>query len=219
MGECLAALIGSHLADIRRHFGRFSRQVSGYSLEHLLPENGRDLAKMLVGSEGTLVVITQALLRLVPLAQAPTLVVLGYPDMPTAADAVPALLAHAPLAVEGIDAELVEVVRRKKGAVPALPAGGGWLFIEVGAQEGRTSRSSTGEWRRLCVTPGRPTSSSARPAPKPPSCGVSVLTVLAWVGELRPGRPPGRAGKTRPCHPRNSGRTCVTCVDSCPRKA
>ncbi|WP_434700544.1 FAD-binding and (Fe-S)-binding domain-containing protein [Trueperella pyogenes] len=136
MGECLAALIGSHLADIRRHFGRFSRQVSGYSLEHLLPENGRDLAKMLVGSEGTLVVITQALLRLVPLAQAPTLVVLGYPDMPTAADAVPALLAHAPLAVEGIDAELVEVVRRKKGAVPALPAGGGWLFIEVGAQEG-----------------------------------------------------------------------------------
>ncbi|SUO86297.1 glycolate oxidase subunit GlcD [Trueperella pyogenes] len=136
LGECLAALICSHLADIRRHFGRFSRQVSGYSLEHLLPENGRDLAKMLVGSEGTLVVITQALLRLVPLAQAPTLVVLGYPDMPAAADAVPALLAHAPLAVEGIDAELVEVVRRKKGAVPALPAGGGWLFIEVGAQEG-----------------------------------------------------------------------------------
>ncbi|MEW6891407.1 FAD-binding and (Fe-S)-binding domain-containing protein [Trueperella pyogenes] len=136
LGECLAALIGSHLADIRRHFGRFSRQVSGYSLEHLLPENGRDLAKMLVGSEGTLVVITQALLRLVPLAQAPTLVVLGYPDMPAAADAVPALLAHAPLAVEGIDAELVEVVRRKKGAVPALPTGGGWLFIEVGAQEG-----------------------------------------------------------------------------------
>ncbi|QOR45996.1 FAD-binding and (Fe-S)-binding domain-containing protein [Trueperella pecoris] len=132
----LAELVGGHLAQIRRNFGRFSRQVSGYSLEHLLPENGRDLAKMLVGSEGTLVVVTEAVLRLVPIAQAPTLIVLGYPDMPAAADAVPALLAHSPLAVEGIDAQLVEAVRKNKGSVPELPAGGGWLFIEVGAQEG-----------------------------------------------------------------------------------
>ncbi|MDP9806628.1 FAD/FMN-containing dehydrogenase/Fe-S oxidoreductase [Trueperella bonasi] len=132
----LEPLISAHLADVRTNFGRFSRQVSGYSLEHLLPENGRDLAKMLVGSEGTLVVITEATLRLVPLAQAPTLIVLGYPDMAAAADAVPALLEHAPLAVEGIDAELVDVVRRSNGTVPELPPGGGWLFIEVGAQEG-----------------------------------------------------------------------------------
>lgn len=132
----LEALVDAHLADIRKNFGRFSRQVSGYSLEHLLPEAGRDLAKMLVGSEGTLVVMTEAVVRLVPLAQTPTLVVLGYPDMPAAADAVPALLPHSPLAVEGIDAQLVDVVRRKKGSVPELPEGGGWLFIEVGAQEG-----------------------------------------------------------------------------------
>ena len=132
----LESLVDTHLADVRTNFGRFSRQVSGYSMEHLLPENGRDLAKMLVGSEGTLVVVTEATLRLVPLAQAPTLIVLGYPDMATAADAVPALLEHSPLAVEGIDAELVDVVRRSKGTVPDLPPGGGWLFIEVGAQEG-----------------------------------------------------------------------------------
>ena len=132
----LEDLVDRHLAEVRTNFGRFSRQVSGYSMEHLLPEHGRDLAKMLVGSEGTLVVITEATLRLVPQAQAPTLIVLGYPDMPAAADAVPALLEHAPLAVEGIDAELVDVVRRSKGTVPELPPGGGWLFIEVGAQEG-----------------------------------------------------------------------------------
>ncbi len=132
----LEVLVDSHLAEIRQNLGRFSRQVSGYSMEHLLPENGRDLAKMLVGTEGTLAVFTEATLRLVPLAQAPTLIVLGYPDMPSAADAVPALLKHAPLAVEGIDAELVDVVRRAKGTVPELPPGGGWLFIEVGAQEG-----------------------------------------------------------------------------------
>ena len=43
-----------HLGHVRTQFGRFSRQVSGYSLEHLLPENGRRLDRFLVGSEGTL---------------------------------------------------------------------------------------------------------------------------------------------------------------------
>ncbi|MBM7824177.1 FAD/FMN-containing dehydrogenase/Fe-S oxidoreductase [Arcanobacterium pluranimalium] len=132
----LKTLISENLAHIRHNFGQFSRQVSGYSLEHLLPENGENLAKMLVGSEGTLVTILKARLRLVPLAQAPMLVVLGYPDMPTAADHVPDLLKHKPLAIEGIDAQLVDVVRRAKGSVPDLPAGGGWLLIEVGAEEG-----------------------------------------------------------------------------------
>ncbi|MDO5025389.1 MAG: FAD-binding and (Fe-S)-binding domain-containing protein [Trueperella sp.] len=132
----VAQLVDEHLADIRQNLGHFSRQVSGYSLEHMLPEAGRDLAKMLVGSEGTLAVITSAKLRLVPIAQAPSLIALGYPDMPTAADAVPAILRHKPLAVEGIDAELVAVVRRAKGQVPELPAGAGWLLVEVGAHEG-----------------------------------------------------------------------------------
>ena len=62
------------------------------------------------------------------------LVVLGYPDMASAAEAVPALLPHRPLALEGLDARLVEVVRRRRGAaaVPALPRGGSWLFAETG---------------------------------------------------------------------------------------
>lgn len=132
----LSTFVEKNLGTIRQNFGRFSRQVSGYSFEHLLPENGGNLARFLVGSEGTLVTVTEALLRLVPIAAAPTLVVLGYPDMPTAARDVPAILPYKPLAVEGIDAELVAVVRKHKGSVPELPPGGGWLFIEVGAQEG-----------------------------------------------------------------------------------
>nr|WP_245859116.1 FAD-binding and (Fe-S)-binding domain-containing protein [Luteimicrobium subarcticum] len=130
----LADLVRRELGMIRTELGRFGRQVSGYSLEHLLPENGSDLAKMLVGTEGTLVTLLEATVNLVPVAGAPTLVVLGYDDMALAADAVPALLAHQPLAIEGLDARLVDVVRRAKGAsnVPALPAGGGWLMVEVG---------------------------------------------------------------------------------------
>lgn len=132
----LSRFVEQNLATIRQNFGRFSRQVSGYSFEHLLPENGQNLARFLVGSEGTLVMVTEAVVRLVPIPASPTLIVLGYPDMPTAARDVPAILAHKPLAVEGIDAELVEVVRKHKGSVPELPDGGGWLFIEVGASEG-----------------------------------------------------------------------------------
>ncbi len=130
----LDALVQANLAVLRTELGRFSRQVSGYSLEHLLPENGTHLARALVGTEGTCGLLLEATVDLVEIANAPTLVVLGYPDMPSAADAVPALLRHRPLAVEGIDARLVDVVRRAKGpgAVPDLPPGAGWLMVEVG---------------------------------------------------------------------------------------
>nr|WP_282948282.1 FAD-binding and (Fe-S)-binding domain-containing protein [Cellulomonas endometrii] len=130
----LDELVRAEMATLRTELGRFGRQVSGYSLEHLLPERGADLAKALVGTEGTVVTLLGATVRLVPVSAAPVLVVLGYPDMATAADAVPALLAHAPLAIEGMDARLVDVVRRVKGAaaVPPLPEGAGWMMVEVG---------------------------------------------------------------------------------------
>jgi len=108
----LETLIDAHLGVIRTELGTFGRQISGYSLEHLLPEHGRDLAKALVGTEGTLGVILDATVQLVRISPARMLLVLGYPDMAAAADAVPALLAHGPLAVEGLDARLVDVVRR-----------------------------------------------------------------------------------------------------------
>jgi FAD/FMN-containing dehydrogenase/Fe-S oxidoreductase len=133
----LDRLVQDDLALIRTEFGRFGRQVSGYSLEHLLPERGGDLAKALVGTEGSCVLVLEATVRLVEVAPAHALVVLGYPDMPTAADAVPALLAHRPLAVEGIDARLVDVVRRHLGGhrVPDLPPGAGWLLVETGGAD------------------------------------------------------------------------------------
>lgn len=132
----LEALVQANMALIRTEFGRFGRQVSGYSLEHLLPENGTDLAKALVGTEGTAVTVLGATVRLVPQAGAPVLVCLGYSDMATAADDVMALLELEPLAIEGLDARLVDVVREHNGpdSVPDLPAGGGWLMVEVAGE-------------------------------------------------------------------------------------
>ncbi|NUS49885.1 MAG: FAD-binding protein, partial [Nocardioidaceae bacterium] len=143
VSQALAAVVDDHLAHVRTHFGRFSRQVSGYSLEHLLPEHGRSLDRFLVGSEGTLAVVKRATVRLVRDEADRRLVVLGYPSMAEAADAVPALLAAtgdpahfsvagAPggmVACEGLDARIVDLVRAKGGAVPELPRGAGWLFV------------------------------------------------------------------------------------------
>ncbi len=149
----LRQLVTDGLATIRTEFGRFGRQVSGYSLEHLLPEHGGDLAKALTGTEGTCVLVLGATVRLVTAAPATALVVLGYPSMPAAADAVPALLAHEPLAIEGIDARMVDVVRRHKGVVPDLPAGGGWLLVETG---GATRADALDAGRRLAADGGTP---------------------------------------------------------------
>ncbi len=127
-------LVMANLGVIRTEFGRFSRQVSGYSLEHLLPEHGFDVTAFLAGSEGTLAVVTGAEVRLV---QAPThtvVVVLGYPSMAEAADAVPAVLPHRPVALEGLDARIVDVARRR-GPVPDLPTGQGWLFAELAGED------------------------------------------------------------------------------------
>src|SRR3954471_15993078 len=128
----LSALVDSELATIRTELGRFGRQGSGYSLEHLLPERGFDVARALVGSEGTLALVLGATVRLVTDAPFRGLVVLGYPTMADAADAAPGLLPHSPTAVEGLDARIVQRLRDVPAAVlPDLPRGDAWLIVEL----------------------------------------------------------------------------------------
>jgi FAD/FMN-containing dehydrogenase/Fe-S oxidoreductase len=128
----LHRLVGTELATIRTELGRFGRQVSGYSLEHLLPERGFDVARALVGSEGTLALVLGATVRLVADAPFRGLIVLGYPTMADAADATPGLLPHSPTAVEGLDARMVQRLRDVPAAVvPDLPRGDGWLIVEL----------------------------------------------------------------------------------------
>ena len=131
--RALHALVQANLGVIRTQFATFSRQVSGYSLEWLLPENGFDVAKFLAGSEGTLAVVTRATVRLVADAPHKTMLALGYPTMADAADAMPRILPFSPTAVEGMDRRIVDVVLRALGAdaVPRLPEGDGWVFVEL----------------------------------------------------------------------------------------
>ena len=187
----LASLIDTNLAPIRTQLGRFKRQVSGYSLEHLTPEGGRNLAAMLTGTEGTLVLILSVTVRLVPLPDAPVLAALGYRSMIEAADDVPALLTHSPLAVEGMDRRLVDVVRAHKGpgAVPALPEGEGWLLVEVGAP-GEDVTASLERARALCAD-----SAAIDTVVYPPGDQASALWRIRADGAGLGGRtPPDGAG-------------------------
>src|SRR6266536_1754537 len=87
----LRALAADGEATIRGALGRFPRQVSGYALEHLLPERGFDLARALVGSEGTCAVVLQAGIALIEPPAARALVLVGFDDLPAAADEAPAI--------------------------------------------------------------------------------------------------------------------------------
>lgn len=135
--ERLRGLVSENLATVRTEFGRFGRQVSGYSLEHLLPENNFDVGSFFAGTEGTLAVILGATVDLV---QEPTyrhLVVLGYPTMMEAADHVPLVLPFGPVACEGLGIRIVDVFRAKHGrsSVPELPEGAGFLYVELAGDD------------------------------------------------------------------------------------
>lgn len=122
--------------EIRTQYPAIPRRVSGYNLDSLLPENDFDVAAALVGSESTLVTVLTATLHLVPTVAYRSLVVLGYPDIASAADAVPAILASDPIALEGVDHFLLTDERLKGMNARArqdLPEGTGYLMVEYGA--------------------------------------------------------------------------------------
>ena len=138
IGQIYASLreLRDRYADrIRERFPNIPRRVSGYCLEQLLPENGFNVARALVGSEGTLVTIREATLRLIPSPQYRALVVIGYEDIYKAGDAVKDILPHEPIALEGMDDRLIEFMQRrslKLEDLGYLPKGDGWLIAEFG---------------------------------------------------------------------------------------
>jgi FAD/FMN-containing dehydrogenase/Fe-S oxidoreductase len=120
---------------IRERYPDIPRRVSGYNLDSLLPENGFDVARALVGSEGTLVTVLRAQLRLVPVPTARTLVVLGYPTIVDAARACPRIARHEPEQLEGLDDRLIGFERERRmnpDALRLLPPGSGWLMVIFG---------------------------------------------------------------------------------------
>jgi len=128
---------------VRTRFPKLKRRVSGYNLDELLPENGFNVARALVGTEGTCVVTLHAKTKLVHSPPVRALVVLGYDDMFVAGDRTPAILEHGPVALEGLDVMLIEDLGRKgllKDDIALLPEGNGWLLVELGADSAEEAR-------------------------------------------------------------------------------
>ncbi|RSM72393.1 FAD-binding oxidoreductase [Kibdelosporangium aridum] len=131
----LRALRDKYADEVRRRYPDIPRRVSGYNLDSLLPEHGFDIAGLLVGSESTLVTILRAELELVPVTKERVLVVLGFPSIDKAADAVPAILPHEPIALEGIDSRLIHDQQLKHinaRALHELPEGNAFLMVQFG---------------------------------------------------------------------------------------
>jgi FAD/FMN-containing dehydrogenase/Fe-S oxidoreductase len=142
----LKALRDQHSDRIRQRFPRIPRRVSGYNLDELLPENGFNVARALVGSEGTCASILSATLNLTDSPPFRILTALAFDDPFQPADVVPRVLELLPIGLEGFDGTMVGFMLRKKLAVAdvaLLPAGKGFLLVEMGGWTAEEAQSRT----------------------------------------------------------------------------
>ena len=134
----LRALRDRYADEIRARYPDIPRRVSGYNLDSLLPEKNFDVAGLLVGSESTLVTVLHAELELVPVVKKRSLVVLGFDTVADAGDAVPRILPHEPIALEGLDERLIHDQRIKHmhpDALAELPRGDAYLMVQFGGDD------------------------------------------------------------------------------------
>ncbi len=137
-----------YASEIRDRYPDIPRRVSGYSLPALLPEHGFNVAKSLVGSEGTCVTVLEVTVNLVYRPPYRSLVVVGYEDIFRAGDHVAEIGMFDPIGLEGVDDILLDNIRRAgldPGGLDMLPEGG-LLFVEFG---GRTRDEARARGRQL----------------------------------------------------------------------
>ena len=142
---------------IRKRFPNIPRLVSGYSLDMLLPENGFNVARALVGSEGTCALTLEAKLRLVHQPPKKALVVLGFPDLGTSGDIVPLLHEYGPIAIEFFSSHVIRNLDKKQlnfGGRYMLPEGKEFVVVQFGADtQERANEQAEALHSRLQRTP------------------------------------------------------------------
>jgi FAD/FMN-containing dehydrogenase/Fe-S oxidoreductase len=201
----LRGLADEYADLIRKRYPDIPRRVSGYNLDSLLPERGFDVAKAIIGSESTCVTILRAELELAPAPKATSLVLLGYSDVATAADAVPSILPFQPFKLEGVDHRLVDLERTKgmhKQAMSALPDGRAWLFVSVMGEDTDDARR-----RAHAMVDELTADQDGRQPPEPTVQVVDDVHHAEALWKVREGglgatARPGGAAETRPdCWP------------------
>lgn len=141
-----------HAEEIEARYPDIPRRVSGYNLNQLLPHNGFNVARALVGTESTCVTVLRAHVNLRPEPPCNTLVVAGFRSICDAADLVPDIIKFEPVGCEGMDQRLADFMRKKKlhtSTLKLLPKGEGWLLIPFGAytqDEARAKADALMDW-------------------------------------------------------------------------
>jgi FAD/FMN-containing dehydrogenase/Fe-S oxidoreductase len=103
----------THADEIDRRFPKLLRRVGGYNLDAFVdPRAPFNLAKLMVGSEGTLGVVLEAKLNLVPLPKAKAVLAIQFGELLKALEATPAILAHKPSAIEIMDGFILDNTRQ-----------------------------------------------------------------------------------------------------------
>ncbi len=193
--EALMSLAERHRADLRVELGRIARQVSGFALHHLLPERGFDVARALVGSEGTCAIVVGARMSLVPKPASALLVCLGYTDVVDAALDVTTILEYDPAAVEGIDDLILATMRWRRGddAVVGMPRGGAWLYVDLDGDDPTQVRARADELIARLAEAGRMVEGKIVPDPIERAVLWRVREDGAGLSSrLAPGLVPGR---------------------------
>jgi FAD/FMN-containing dehydrogenase/Fe-S oxidoreductase len=174
---------------IRAKYPNIPRRVSGYNLDQLLPENGFNVAKSLVGTEGTCMIVLEAKLRLIQSPQHRSLVCLGYRDTFSAADHVPEILPLKPIGLEGFEGSIVDGLKKKKAPnLELIPEGRGFLLVEFGSNDPAEAEESA---RKLI--------DQLKLAPDPPNMRLYTKAEARHVWKLRESGP--RAAAAAPGMP------------------
>jgi FAD/FMN-containing dehydrogenase/Fe-S oxidoreductase len=171
----LSALRDKYGDLVRQRFPKIPRRVSGYNLDELLPEKEFNVARALVGTESTCVLILEATLELIPDPPERSILVLGYPDIYHAGDHVPEIRKYKPIGLEGIDDVLISAMQTKHihpRDLKILPEGKGWLVIEFGGKD-----------KEEADAPARKLMAELKAQPNPPSMKLiddSLHETIIW---------------------------------------
>ena len=157
-------LAREHAPEIERRYPKVLRRVGGYNLDAFVdPARPFNLTRLIVGSEGTLGVVLEAKVDLVPLPAAKAVLAIQFDDLLEALEATPAILEHRPSAVEVMDRFILDhtkqsaaLDRLRRTFIDGDP--GALLCVEFYADRARTCRRGS---TRSSAISGRAASATA----------------------------------------------------------
>ncbi len=132
----LRELRDAYADEVRERYPNIPRRVSGYNLDYLLPENGFNVARALVGTESTCVLVLRAKTRLIQSPQHRVLLLIAYRSVFAAGDQSPHINELGPIAIEGFQRRVIDNALRMGKHMPGIdfyPEGDAWLLVEFGA--------------------------------------------------------------------------------------